>query len=168
MQEDVQRAEMATLRMKVETLRAQLAEAGEAIKAAEECRDVNVRALSEKESELARLATVFDESSMHEAVQKTEIVALRMQVEALQAQPAPGFEAIGFAISQRWPLVRFAPERISGALTVGHPAPVGSLNCTASHSSPQRLSAPLVAVRRFVKVWWLILASSRVALLGFR
>jgi chromosome segregation ATPase len=85
MQEDVERAEIAALRMQVETSQAQLAQAGEAIKAAEECREVNVRALSEKESELARLATAFDEHSMHEAVQKTEIVALRMQVEALEA-----------------------------------------------------------------------------------
>ena len=55
MQEDVERAEIAALRMQVETLQAQLAQAGEAIKAAEECREVNVRALSEKE--LARLRT---------------------------------------------------------------------------------------------------------------
>jgi chromosome segregation ATPase len=81
MQEDVQRTEIVALRMQVETLQAQLAQAGEATKAAEQCRDGAVRALSEKESELARLAPAFDQ-------QKTDIVALRAQVEGLQAQHA--------------------------------------------------------------------------------
>jgi chromosome segregation ATPase len=81
MQEDVQRTEIVALQMQVETLQAQLARAGEATKAAEKCRDVAVRALSENESDLARLATAFDE-------QKTEIVALRVQLEALQARHA--------------------------------------------------------------------------------
>jgi hypothetical protein len=75
MQEDVHRIEIVALRMQVETLQAQLAQAGEAIKAAEECRDVTVRALSGKESELARLAAALDEHSTHEAVQKNEITA---------------------------------------------------------------------------------------------
>jgi chromosome segregation ATPase len=83
MQENVQKTEIVTLRMQVETLHGQLAQVGETAKALEERRDVAVCALSEKESELARLATALDERSVLADWQKTEIAALTMQVQAL-------------------------------------------------------------------------------------
>jgi chromosome segregation ATPase len=112
-QEDVQRTEIVALRMQVETLQAQLAHAGEATKAAEECRDVIACALSENESELASLATAFDEHSMHEDVQKTEIVALRMQVEALQTQCAQAGQEAKAAKERRDVAVRTVSEKES-------------------------------------------------------
>jgi hypothetical protein len=51
------------------------------------------RALAAKESELGRLTNILDERSMQEDVQRTEIVALRMQVETLQAQLAHAGDA---------------------------------------------------------------------------
>jgi chromosome segregation ATPase len=83
MQENVQKTEIVTLRMQVETLHGQLAQVGEAATALEERRNVAVSALSEKESELARLATALDERSVLADWQKTEIAALTMQVQAL-------------------------------------------------------------------------------------
>jgi len=83
MQENVQKTEIVTLRMQVETLHGQLAQVGETAKALEERRDVAVCALSEKESELARLATALDERSVLADWQKTEIAALTRQVQAL-------------------------------------------------------------------------------------
>jgi chromosome segregation ATPase len=83
MQENVQKTEIVTLRMQVETLHGQLAQVGETAKALEERRNVAVSALSEKESELARLATALDERSVLANWQKAEIAALTMQVQAL-------------------------------------------------------------------------------------
>jgi chromosome segregation ATPase len=57
MQENVQKTEIVTLRMQVETLHGQLAQVGETAKALEERRNAAVSALSEKETQLARLAT---------------------------------------------------------------------------------------------------------------
>jgi chromosome segregation ATPase len=83
MQGDVERAEIAALRMQVETLQAQLAQASQEAKAAEERHDVAIRTLSEKESELARLATALDERSVQDESQKVENAALRTQVQTL-------------------------------------------------------------------------------------
>ena len=83
MHENVQKTEIVTLRMQVETLHGQLAQVGETAKALEERRNVAVSALSEKESELARLATALDECSVLADWQKAEIAALTMQVQAL-------------------------------------------------------------------------------------
>jgi hypothetical protein len=49
--------------MQVETLQAQLAQASQEPKAAEERHDVAIRTLSEKESELARLPTGLKRSA---------------------------------------------------------------------------------------------------------
>ena len=113
MQEDVQRTEIVALRMQVETLQVRLAQAGEAIKAAEECRDVTVCTLSGKESELARLATAFDEHSTHEALQKNEIRALWMQVEALQAKHAQASQKAKAAEERHDVAVRTLSEKES-------------------------------------------------------
>ena len=106
MQEDVQRTEIVALRMQVETLQAQLAQVGEATRAAEECRDVAVRALSEKESELARLALGFDQ-------QKTDIVALRARVEELQAQHAQAGQEAKAAEERRELAIRILSDKES-------------------------------------------------------
>jgi chromosome segregation ATPase len=79
MQENVQKTEIVTLRMQVETLHGQIAQVGETAKALEERRNVAVSALSEKESELAKLATALDERSVLADWQKAEIAALTMQ-----------------------------------------------------------------------------------------
>ena len=83
MQVVVERAEIAALRMQVETLQAQLAQASQEPKAAEERHDVAIRTLSTKESELARLTTALDERSVQAESQKVENAALRTQVQTL-------------------------------------------------------------------------------------
>ncbi len=83
MQEDVQKTEIVALTMQVETLHGKLAEAGDATKALEERRNVAVRALSEKESELAKLTTTLDERTVLADSLKAEVAALTMQVQAL-------------------------------------------------------------------------------------
>jgi chromosome segregation ATPase len=106
MQEDAQKTEIVALRMQVETLRARLAHAGDATKVAEECRDVGVCALSEKESELARVALAFDK-------QKTEIMALSTKVEALQAQHAEACQGAKVAEEHRDLLARTLSDKES-------------------------------------------------------
>jgi chromosome segregation ATPase len=78
--EDVQKIEIVALRMQVETLHGRLAQTGAAV---EERRDAAVRALSEKESELARLTTALNERSVLADSQKDEITVLTMQVQTL-------------------------------------------------------------------------------------
>jgi hypothetical protein len=90
--------------MQIETLRAQLAHVGDATKVAEECRDVAVCALSEKESEVARVAIAFDK-------QKTEIVALSTKVEALQAQQARASQEAKAAEEHRYLATRTLSDR---------------------------------------------------------
>jgi hypothetical protein len=69
--------------MQVQTLNERLIQAGQQAKAVEERRDAAVRALSEKESELARLTSVLEERSVLVDSQKVENAALRMQVRML-------------------------------------------------------------------------------------
>jgi predicted nucleic acid-binding Zn-ribbon protein len=52
------------------------------------------RVLSDKQSELARLTSALDERSTLEDVHKTEIVALRMQVETLHGRLAQAGAAV--------------------------------------------------------------------------
>jgi chromosome segregation ATPase len=78
--EDVHKTEIVALRMQVETLHGRLAQTGAAV---EERRDAAVRALSEKESELARLTTALNERSVLADSQKGEITVLTMQVQTL-------------------------------------------------------------------------------------
>jgi chromosome segregation ATPase len=77
------KAESAALTMQVQTLNERLIQAGQEAKAVEERRDAAVRALSEKESELARLTSVLEERSVLVDSQKVENAALRMQVRML-------------------------------------------------------------------------------------
>jgi predicted nucleic acid-binding Zn-ribbon protein len=60
-----------------------LTEAGEETKAVEGRRDAALQALSEKESELARLATALDERSMLTEWQEGQIAAQTTQIQAL-------------------------------------------------------------------------------------
>ena len=78
--EDVHKTEIVALRMQVETLHGRLAQTGAAV---EERSDAAARALSEKESELARLTTALNERSVLADLQKGEIAALTMQVQTL-------------------------------------------------------------------------------------
>ena len=77
------KAESAALTMQVQTLNERLIQAGQEAKAVEERRDAAVRALSEKESELARLTSVLEERSVLVDSQTVENAALRMQVRML-------------------------------------------------------------------------------------
>ena len=77
------KAESAALTMQVQTLNERLIQAGQEAKAVEERRDAAVRALSEKELELARLTSVLEERSVLVDLQTVENAALRMQVRML-------------------------------------------------------------------------------------
>ena len=84
---DLQKTEIVTLRMQLQTLQGRLTQACEEAKAVEDRRNVDrheaERALSEKESELARLTTALNERSVLADSQKAEIAALTMKVQAL-------------------------------------------------------------------------------------
>ena len=81
---DLQKTELVAAGMQVEALKGRLAQMGEEVKAAEERRHGVERALSDKESEMARLTRAFAERSSLADSQKLEIMVLGTQVRALQ------------------------------------------------------------------------------------
>ena len=81
---DLQKTDLVAAGMQVEALKGQLAQMGEEVKAAEERRHGADRALSDKETEMARLTSAFGERSLLADSQKLEIVVLGTQVRALQ------------------------------------------------------------------------------------
>lgn len=80
---DAQKDEIALLTINVQTLNDELSQARDGIAAAEDRRNVALRALSAKESEIARLTKVVDEHSLLVDSQRIENAALRMQVRML-------------------------------------------------------------------------------------
>jgi chromosome segregation ATPase len=81
---DLQKTELVAAGMQVEALKGRLAQMGEEVKAAEErCHGVE-RALSDKESEMARLTRALAERFSLADSQKLEIMVLGTQVQALQ------------------------------------------------------------------------------------
>jgi chromosome segregation ATPase len=83
---DAQKIEINILKADIETLKERLGEASDELKAAQEGRADFERALSEKESQLAKLTNELNERSRLADAQKIEINALRTQVEALTGQ----------------------------------------------------------------------------------
>ena len=81
---DLQKTELVALGMQVQALKGRLAQMGEEVKAAEERRHGVERALSDKESEMAKLTSAFHERSSLADSQKLEIMVLGTQVRALQ------------------------------------------------------------------------------------
>ena len=81
---DVQKIEIIALKTQVEVLKAQLDGASNELKAAEERRPDLERALSEKESQLAKLMDELNERSTFADAQKIEINALKTEIEALK------------------------------------------------------------------------------------
>ena len=68
---DLQKTELVALGMQAQTLKGGLAQTGEEVKAAEERRDAAERALSDKESEVAKLTSAFHERSLLAEFAKT-------------------------------------------------------------------------------------------------
>jgi uncharacterized coiled-coil DUF342 family protein len=87
---DSQKAEILALRMRAQTLQEQLTQADEQVRGLEDHRDAVVSeaqlALWDKESELVRLTSAVDERSALADLLRTEIAALRGQVQTLQEQ----------------------------------------------------------------------------------
>jgi chromosome segregation ATPase len=110
---DLQKGEIAALTMQVQTLNERLTEAGEETRAVEERRDAAVRALSEKESELARLTTALNERSVLANSHKAEIVALTMQVQTLNERLTQAGEETRAAEDHRDAALRALSEKES-------------------------------------------------------
>jgi chromosome segregation ATPase len=83
---DAQKIEINALKAEIERLRERLGEASNKLKAAGERRADVERALSEKESRLAKLMDELNQRSRLADAQKIEVNALKTQVEALKAQ----------------------------------------------------------------------------------
>jgi len=83
---DAQKIETNALKAEIERLRERLGDASNELRAAEQRRADVERALSEKESLLAKLMDELNERSRLADAQKIEINALKTQVEALKAQ----------------------------------------------------------------------------------
>jgi hypothetical protein len=83
---DSQKGEIAALTMQIETRQGRVTQAEEEVNAVESRRVAALRSLSEKEAELARLTISLNEGSALVESQKTEIVALMMQVQRLNEQ----------------------------------------------------------------------------------
>jgi hypothetical protein len=108
--EDVHKTEIVALRMQVETLHGRLAQTGAAV---EERSDAAARALSEKESELARLTTALNERSVLADLQKGEIAALTMQVQTLNERLTEASEETRAVEGRRDAAVRALSENES-------------------------------------------------------
>ena len=81
---DVQKIEIIALKTQVEVLKAQLNGASTELKAAEKRRPDLERALSEKESQLAKLMDELNERSTLADAQKIEINTLKTEIESLK------------------------------------------------------------------------------------
>jgi chromosome segregation ATPase len=108
--EDVHKTEIVALRMQVETLHGRLAQTGAAV---EERSDAAARALSEKESELARLTTALNERSVLADLQKGEIAALTVQVQTLNERLTEASEETRAVEGRRDAAVRALSENES-------------------------------------------------------
>jgi chromosome segregation ATPase len=80
---DWQKAEIAALTMQVQALNDLLTQAGEETEAVQGRLNAAVHALSEKESELARLATALNERSELADSRERQIAAITAQIQAL-------------------------------------------------------------------------------------
>ena len=83
---DLQDGQIAALTTQIQALNERLTQAGEETRAVEERHNAAVRALSEKESELARVTNALDEGSAVADSQKSEIASLTIQVQTLKEE----------------------------------------------------------------------------------
>ena len=83
---DSRERQIAAITAQIQALNERLTQAGDEIKAAEERRNAAVCALSEKESELAKLTNTLDECSALADSQKDEIALHTIQVRTLQEE----------------------------------------------------------------------------------
>ena len=83
---DSRERQIAAITAQIQALNERLTQAGEETKAAEERHNAAVCALSEKESELAKLTNTLDECSALADSQKDEIALLTVQVRTLQEE----------------------------------------------------------------------------------
>jgi chromosome segregation ATPase len=90
---DTQKIEINALKTEIETLKERLGEASDELKAAQERRVDREHALSERESQQAKLINELNEHSGLADAQRIEINALKTQVEALKAQLANELKA---------------------------------------------------------------------------
>jgi chromosome segregation ATPase len=114
---DLQKTEIVTLRMQLQTLQGRLAQACEEAKAVEDRRNVDrheaERALSDKESELRKVTTALNERSGLADSQEAEIAALTMKVQALNEQLTRAGEEARAAEERRSAAVREAERALS-------------------------------------------------------
>jgi chromosome segregation ATPase len=110
---DSHKGEITVLTMQVQTLNERLTQAGEETRAAEDHRDAALRALSEKESELARLMTALNERSVLANSHKAEIAALTMQVQTLDERLTQGGEETKAVEERRDAALRALSEKES-------------------------------------------------------
>ena len=82
---EAQKIEIIALKTQVEAMKIQLDGASNELKAVEDHRDAE-RALTDRESQLAKLMGELDERSTLAETQKIEIIALKTQVEAMKIQ----------------------------------------------------------------------------------
>jgi uncharacterized coiled-coil DUF342 family protein len=83
---DSQKVEIVALKMQVRTLQEWFTAADQRARAVESRCDAVKRALSDKETEIAKLRSALDERSALADSQKAEVLALRMRVRTLQEQ----------------------------------------------------------------------------------
>ena len=82
---EAQKIEIIALKTQVEAMKIRLDGASNELKAVEDHRDAE-RALTDRESQLAKLMGELDERSTLAETQKIEIIALKTQVEAMKIQ----------------------------------------------------------------------------------
>jgi hypothetical protein len=87
--------------MQVQMLNERLTATGEEARAVQEHRDVALRAMSDKESELARRTSILEERSVLVDAQKVENAALRTQVRALNERLIQASEEISVVEESR-------------------------------------------------------------------
>jgi chromosome segregation ATPase len=110
---DVQKIEIIALKTQVEVLKAKLDGASNELKAAEERRPDLERALSEKESQLAKLVDVLNERSTLADAQKIETNALKAEIERLRERLGEASNELRAAEQRRPDLERALSEKES-------------------------------------------------------
>jgi len=110
---DSQEAEIAALTMKVQALNEQLMQAGEEARVSDEQCKTALRALSEKEAELARLTNALDERSVLAESQKAENTALTIQVQTLNERVTEAGQEVRALEEHRNAALRILSEKES-------------------------------------------------------
>jgi len=114
---DLQKTEIVTLQMQLQTVQGRLTQACEETKTAEDRRNADRRkaehALSDKESELGKVTAALNERSILADSQKAEIAALTMKVQVLNDQLTQAGEEARAAEERHNVVVREAERALS-------------------------------------------------------